>query len=146
METFYLAEGRVEEAEKEFQSAIALNPTFAEAKKNLGTLYSRLGNNLAAIELFREEVQNNSQFAQVHAILRLALVAGGSFAEAERELEGALRIDPKNERALAGLRLLKAQANKDPAPTQHSKKQDDWLQSQNTAVPKYCLTPIREAK
>jgi Flp pilus assembly protein TadD len=43
-----MAEGRVDEAEKEFRSATALNPTFAEAKNNLGTLYGRIGKNRTA--------------------------------------------------------------------------------------------------
>ena len=121
--TLYMVEGRVDEAEKEFKSAIALNPTFAEAMNNLGTLYGRIGNNRAAMELFREAVQNNPQLAPAHANLGLALAAGGNFAEAERELQEALRIDPKSETALAGLRMLKAQANKGPAPAQDSKRQ-----------------------
>jgi len=119
-----MAEGRVDEAEKEFRSATALNPTFAEAKNNLGTLYGRRGNNHRAIELLREAVQNNPQFAPAHANLGLALAAGGIFTEAERELEEALRIDPKNQTAMAGLRLLKAQTTKGQAPPQNSKKQD----------------------
>ena len=60
----------------------------------------------------------------MHYNLSLALAAGGNFAEAERELEEALRIDPKNQSAAAGLRLLKAQAGQPPAAAPNSKKQD----------------------
>jgi tetratricopeptide (TPR) repeat protein len=123
--TLYMVEERVDEAEKEFKSAIALNPTFAEAKNNLGTLYGRIGNNRAAIELFREAVQNNLLFAQAHANLGLALAAGGNFAEGGRELQEALRIDPKNETALAGLRMLKAQTDKGSVPPHDAKKHDN---------------------
>ncbi len=123
--TLYMVGGRVGEAEKEFKSAIALNPTFAEAMNNLGTLYGRIGNNRAAIELFREAIQNAPQLAPAHANLGLALAAGGNFAEGAQELQEALRIDPKNEKALAGLRMLKAQTDKGSVPAHDSRKHDN---------------------
>ena len=109
--TIYLAEGKIRAAQKEFESAIALNPTLVEAMNNLGTLYGQLGNNRAAIELFREAVWTQPRFATCHANLGLALAAEGKFEEAERELIEAIRLDPQNRPALAGLRMLKARGD-----------------------------------
>ena len=58
---------RLAEAEKEFKSAIDLDPQYAEAQSNLGVLYGQMGRTSEAGLLFRRATENNPKYGQAFA-------------------------------------------------------------------------------
>ena len=64
-----------------FESAIGLNPDFAEAHNNLGTLYSKLGRMDDALACFQRAIDINPEYAEAHRNYSHVLLLQGRFAE-----------------------------------------------------------------
>jgi tetratricopeptide (TPR) repeat protein len=84
-----------------FQEAIRLRPDYAEARNNLGLVFVQAGEDKKAIDAFREAIKLRPDYADAHQNLGAVLTTSDA-AEAVRELEGAVSLEP---------RLLKAQYN-----------------------------------
>ena len=97
-------------AEQEFKTAIALKPNFADAENNLGTLYGQQGNDVAAEQMFREAIKNDSAFPRALVNLAATLASESRFSEADIVLQQALHINPENKDALQLQAMLKGQA------------------------------------
>ena len=54
--------GEIAAAEKEYQLAISLNPHYAEAKNNLGSIYGQQGNYQEAERLLRHAIEDNPDY------------------------------------------------------------------------------------
>ena len=100
--------GNLDEAVVEFRRAADLEPTYV---KFVGALAHALGmqeRNEEAVTWYRKAVALDPQDAELRVGLATRLLASGApEAEAEKELREALRLDPKHDRAAAGLRVLR---------------------------------------
>ena len=89
-----------------FQEAIRINPQYAEAKNNLGTLDAKLGKNAEAIALFKEAVEDYPQYPQAYLNWGLVLASQGDMARAKPMLEKALQLSPNLAEALKALHYV----------------------------------------
>jgi len=87
-------QGRPDEAVREYQRAIALDPKYVKAHNNLGVVYMRMNRGSDAASEFR--VALSIEPRNVESIVNLALVqkATGRVAEARDLLRRAVAIDP----------------------------------------------------
>jgi tetratricopeptide (TPR) repeat protein len=104
-----LRQGRIEEARKTFERALALNPKSRAARNNLGLTLAAAG--APALE----EFQRASDPATAHNNLACALIEQGRYQEARRELEAALAYNRNHPAALANLRLIAELDGQPPA-------------------------------
>ena len=63
----YLRQGKVEEAKGEFERAVALSPTYANARWYLAAIYKQLGDTESALEQLRVILQTNPEHEVVLA-------------------------------------------------------------------------------
>ena len=84
-----------------FEEAIKLGPADAEARNSLGLVYVQTGDDEKAAAAFREAIKLRDDYADAHQNLGGVLTTSDA-AEAVRELETAVKLQP---------RLLKAQYN-----------------------------------
>jgi tetratricopeptide (TPR) repeat protein len=96
----------------EFQEALRLAPWYPDALINLAGMYRKAGDRDAALRLYEKAVLVAPQRAIVHSDLGAMYLILGRLADAERELELALRLDPRLPEARANVALLRAR----PAP------------------------------
>jgi len=94
-------EGRPDEAEREYQQALRLNPDHKEALANLGELYVKQGRYKDALPPLRRVFQSSPELPRLRANLSRALrqrgdelARTGSVAEAEALRQEASRIQP----------------------------------------------------
>jgi len=113
----------LEDAEKDFNRAVELDPSSPFGYTGLAYLEVLRGNYRQALKHVKKAVKNDKSFADAHAAGGYAVTARKRgknwFADAEKYFGRALEIDPGNERALfyrAGC-LLKAQYYDDAAKT-----------------------------
>lgn len=81
-----------------FQEAIRLQPQSPEAHNNLGLVHMQVGDDAKAIASFREALKLRPDYADAHGNLGAILVASNP-AEAVRELQRAIAIDPASVKA-----------------------------------------------
>ena len=85
----------------QFEAAIKLQPTFAEAHNYLGLVYTQANDDPKAVHAFREAIRLRPDYADAHSNLGGVLTTT-DIAESVRELERAVALRPA---------LLKAQYN-----------------------------------
>jgi tetratricopeptide (TPR) repeat protein len=100
---FLQQEGRYEEAERAYVSAIALDSTFSRAHGALGSIYERTGRVDEAIASMRLAVRYDPESDNAHYSLGNALRGGRLVDEAIAAYEQALRLNPRNSQALNNL-------------------------------------------
>ena len=98
--------GRLDEAEKDFQQVLRGGGKVAFVYNNLGIVYQQRGDHVRAIEQFREAIRLQPEYAAPHALLGASLLAAGRVPDALRELERAVRLDPRQ--TLVRVELAKA--------------------------------------
>ena len=98
--------GRLEEAEKDFQSVLRQGGNRAFVHNNLGTVYQRRGDHARAMVEFREAIRLQPDYPAPHVLLGASLLATDKVPEAIRELERAVKLEPQQ--ALPRLELAKA--------------------------------------
>jgi tetratricopeptide (TPR) repeat protein len=86
--------GRLDEASREFQEAVRLNPDYAESRHNLGTVLYQLNRLPEAVSQLQEAIRLQPDHARAHNNLGLAFYRQGNTAEATAQFLEALRIDP----------------------------------------------------
>jgi Tfp pilus assembly protein PilF len=91
-----LEQGRPDDAVREYQRAIALDPKYVKAHNNLGVVYMRMNRPGDAAAEFRVALSIESR--NVESIVNLALLqkAAGRPAEARDLLRRAVAIDPSS--------------------------------------------------
>jgi len=86
--------GKVSDAARELEKAVALDPDFAEAHENLGALYIKLGRPAEAEPHSRRAIELNPGLASAHSNYATTLAANGNFPEAEKAGRRAIELDP----------------------------------------------------
>ena len=89
-------QGRLDEAAKEFQSAIQADPRYAAAHLNLASTYDRLGRVDEAIAAYKQAVALDPQNATAFNNLGVLYVKKDSYDEAVQAFEQGLKADPSN--------------------------------------------------
>ncbi|MCP4382964.1 MAG: tetratricopeptide repeat protein [Hyphomicrobiales bacterium] len=96
--TFYVQQGRMEEAEAEYLAALQLSEQFAPAAVNLADLYRALGANDRAEEVLLKGISVSPDDPGLHHALGLTLVRMDRSSEALAELQLAMELDETNDR------------------------------------------------
>jgi tetratricopeptide (TPR) repeat protein len=88
------AQGRLEEAQKQFRQALALRPSYAEAHFNLANTLLSQGRTDEAIMYYQQAVELVPRFPRAHFQLAQALLSQGKLAEAEASYRQTLALEP----------------------------------------------------
>jgi tetratricopeptide (TPR) repeat protein len=99
----------------EFQEALRLAPWSCDALLNLAGMYRKGGDRGAALRLYQKAVLVAPERAIAHSDLGAMYMVLGRLAEAQRELDLALRLDPRLPEALANAARLRARLAAPPA-------------------------------
>jgi protein O-mannosyl-transferase len=91
----YYDGGRLDEALREFQAALRLNPKYIDAHNNLGVLYSKQGRLDEALNEFQTVVKLSPDFAMGRYNVGTVYGKQGRLDEALNEFQAALRLNPK---------------------------------------------------
>jgi protein O-mannosyl-transferase len=109
--------GQIDEAIRQFQESIHLNPDHADVHYNLGTALYQQGRSGEAISQFQEAIRLKPDHATAHNNLGTALGLIGQTEEAIRQFQEALRLMPDYADARKNLDVLLAtRAHSPPAP------------------------------
>ena len=90
----YAAQGCWEEAIREYQASVHINPALAAAHYNLGLVYGQQGRLDEAIRELQTALRINPADAEAHTSLGVAYGQQGRRDEEIREYQAALRINP----------------------------------------------------
>ncbi|MGH6630540.1 MAG: tetratricopeptide repeat protein, partial [Burkholderiales bacterium] len=93
-------------AEKNFIEVLRQGGKVSFVYNNLGIVHQMRGDHARAVELFREAARLQPDYVAPHILAGASLLAMGRVAEATRELEFAVKLQP--EEPLARLQLAKA--------------------------------------
>jgi predicted CXXCH cytochrome family protein len=96
--SFLARQARAVEAEVEYRSALALDPSFSPAAINLSDLYRQLGRESDGERVLRDALIRSQQNAPLHHALGLALVRQKRTEVALDELRQAAMLDPGQSR------------------------------------------------
>ena len=86
--------GQIDQAIREFQTTLRLNPRWAEAHYNLGILLVRKGRIDEAIDQYQEAIRLYPDYAEAYNNLGIALSRKGQMDEAARQFQEATRRNP----------------------------------------------------
>jgi len=78
---------RYKEASQEYEKAVRIDDTYAEAHSNLGYTYRKQGLFEKAVKSYKKAIQLNPKLAEAHEYLGEAYAEMGKFEEAEKELK-----------------------------------------------------------
>ena len=95
----YARKGCLEEASARYQQAIALDPYYAEAYGNMGTVLLRSGRLAEAEACFRRLLQIDPGGADAHNNLGVTLQYMGRVADAEASYLNAIQLNPEHANA-----------------------------------------------
>ncbi len=90
-----LVEGKVGEAKRVFQQALADDPNDPRAWLDLGLAHEAAGSWTSAEKAYRRAIENDRNFAEAFNNLGVLLREGGNLAEATTTLERAVALDPQ---------------------------------------------------
>ncbi|MBI3754913.1 MAG: tetratricopeptide repeat protein, partial [Deltaproteobacteria bacterium] len=108
----YKGDGRIEDALREYKTALKLNPYLADARNNLGVIYKEKSLLDEAIAEYREALRHThfpDHLKAIHRNLGGALGRKGFLDEAAREYEEAVRLDPHDGDSYYNLGVLYSQ-------------------------------------
>jgi uncharacterized membrane protein YgcG/tetratricopeptide (TPR) repeat protein len=94
---------RLDDAASEYARALELDPKLTAARRSLADLRRAAGKAEAALALYREQLAVDPTDKTARAGVVLSLFDLGKREEAEREMEAALKDDPKNLAILVGV-------------------------------------------
>jgi len=106
-----LMQKKNEEAAKEFEEALKLNPTSAIAHNNLGMALARSGASAKALAAW----QATADPATAHNNLAAVWIEKGNYSEARKELQLALGYNKSHSAAIGNLELLGSLETQAPA-------------------------------
>ncbi|MBU6451530.1 MAG: tetratricopeptide repeat protein [Cyanobacteria bacterium REEB67] len=107
-----LQSGRINEASQELHTVLGIDPDFAEAHEQLGTIALGGGNVPQALEELGRAAALNPNKASVHAALGVAYQYKGRVKEATAEFTRALALNPKDTSSAFNLGNAYAATNK----------------------------------
>lgn len=90
----HIRRGEIEQAREELQRAVALKPTFADLRHDLGQLYFQTGDHQKACSNFRAALEINPRFFKARISLAQAFAASGKWEEAIAEVRAAQQSCP----------------------------------------------------
>ncbi|MEK1930857.1 MAG: tetratricopeptide repeat protein [Pararhizobium sp.] len=96
--SFLFEQRRIDEAERAFHQAIALDPTLPGARINLAELYRTVGDNEKSEQTYAEAITASPDRADLRYGHALSLVRQKAMPDAIREFEEAVRLDPVSSR------------------------------------------------
>ncbi|MDO8734698.1 MAG: tetratricopeptide repeat protein, partial [Elusimicrobiota bacterium] len=99
----YASKGMYEEASKEFELCLKIDPQYDDATSDLGRLSAKTGNIDEAIEKYRQTVHKRVDFFDGLNNLGLAYFNKGNYEEAVKTLEKACKIKPADLEAKTNL-------------------------------------------
>jgi tetratricopeptide (TPR) repeat protein len=88
--------GRQTEAIENFTNAVSLDPSYVEARLELGVMYARAGDVSKALEQFERASELEPNSSVLHFNRAWALLSLGRAAEAEREARRVLALSPQD--------------------------------------------------
>ena len=139
----YTALKREEDARREYERAMALDPKMPEAPLNLGVLLLPR-DPAAAVAPLRRAVELLPSQSRPRFLLGLALEKSGDLPGAADQLEGALRLDPRDSEALLHIAVLDMRLQK---PQDAERKYRAALEQQpNSATASIGLAKSLEAQ
>ena len=97
--TILTAEGRVPEAIGVFESALRIEPEYAEGHHNLGLALWKVGKRQEAVREYEYALRLKPDYADAHITLGVALAELGRPEDAIQHYEEALRINPNGAEA-----------------------------------------------
>jgi len=98
-----LTDGKLPEARKHFEAAIALYPQYDTAYNNLGVTLMKSGDAVAGKQAFEKALAVNDKFARAYVNLARIAMQEKSYAEASALLKKAISSEPLNAEALSML-------------------------------------------
>lgn len=104
---YYFDAGRLSEAEQQFLVSVSVAPDL-EAWSALGVIYDRQNATDKAEDAWRHVLSFESFNAQAHLSLGRIYLSKNRFAEAQKEFDACLLMDPANPEALAGRSKIRA--------------------------------------
>lgn len=108
-----------DEAEAAYREAIRLDPMFAEARSNLGSVLGRRGRFDEAVVELRRAIEIAPGLAAARVNLGIVLAVRGDARGAEEELTRALRLEPDNATAHYNLGVLLERRGRLPEAIEH---------------------------
>ena len=129
----YLGKGLFDEAAREFQRVIAIDPRYATAHINLSAAYLSLGRSDAAAAEARAALQIDPRSPDAMVNLSLAQSAAGQPGDAQGSLRRALEIDPHNAAAHYNLARQFEAAGEAAAAIDHYKQFLQYASPEQTA-------------
>ncbi|HXB56816.1 MAG TPA: tetratricopeptide repeat protein [Vicinamibacteria bacterium] len=109
-------EGRVADAEHEYETAIALDPALTVTHNNLGLIYLNRGEIGRGEATFRQEIEINPTYDKAFFNLGLALEREGHPEEALSSWRQAVALNPRNDEARSRLAAVETQIKSGTAP------------------------------
>ncbi|HEV7891991.1 MAG TPA: tetratricopeptide repeat protein [Pyrinomonadaceae bacterium] len=91
----FTLEGRLEEAARAFEQAVALDPSNGNAYYSLGNVYSEMGHWADAVIAYNKAVSLNKDDVEAYNNLGIALAERGQYVQAAAAFEKAVKIYPK---------------------------------------------------
>ena len=107
-----LHEGRNADAEREFRSAVRLDPQLPVAYLDLGLVLGKEGKLTEAIETIRKGLQLDPRLESAHMFLGIFLYQTGQSDAAIEALHQELALHPKSEEALSWLGIVELAAGR----------------------------------
>jgi tetratricopeptide (TPR) repeat protein len=92
----FRGQGRLAEAEAAYREAIGLDPGFAQAYNNLGSLLGRQGRLDEAVAEISRALELSPDLAAAHGNLGIVLALQGKSDEAEKQFVEMVRADPRD--------------------------------------------------
>lgn len=92
--SYYLSEGRLDEAQKIFEKCIVINPRFADAHNDLGVIAEQKGKPRKAVKLYRKAIQYNPKYQDAYLNLARAYFGAGRIDMAWDWIETILKLNP----------------------------------------------------
>jgi tetratricopeptide (TPR) repeat protein len=92
--TCYMERGMLADARREFETALAIDPSVAEAHANLGNVLARLGRGEQAVAAYRRAIALAPQHAMPYFNLGNVLAALGRPEEAVAAFRESIHLDP----------------------------------------------------
>ncbi|MFT5088365.1 MAG: protein O-GlcNAc transferase [Planctomycetota bacterium] len=99
----YLKRGELDRAQRQFQAALSVDSTYAEAQHNIGVIYALKGKHVEALAHFSSAVSIKPDYALAHKNLGNSYLVQGEYQRAEQSFRSALGLDVEMIEGLNGL-------------------------------------------
>ncbi len=116
------AEGRLDEAERTYRTALLLGPDDAAPLRNLGTLYTQQGRTNNAVNVLRKSVKLTPNDTRTHVSLGNALRQLGLLEEAAASFRTALELAPDSLEAHNNLAITLARQGRFDEAEKHVRR------------------------